>query len=116
MPANKDDWSSVVDNEELTIETGQTESGALDCRGGTLCGVYIPSGFTGTSFTIFAAPDAANFVQVKDGSGADLTFNCGPDEFVPIDPASTAGMKDIKIVSGSAEAAERTLVLAVRRI
>lgn len=114
--SNKNEWALVVDNENVNIASGETESDVLEVRGGTLCGLYIPAGFTGTTVELTASHDGVNYIPVQDGAGNNLSFTVSPSIYVPIDPASTVGLQNIKLVSGSAESSERVVVAAVRKV
>lgn len=97
------------------IAASGTTSGAVDLGHATLCGIYVPASFTGTTLT-FTASDTATgtFAPVKDGAGAAVSKTVAAGDYIYIDPVLFAGIRHLKIVSGSAEAAERVLKLATR--
>lgn len=109
--------SFIVDDASTTIASSATTSGEIDLSGTTLCGIYIPAAFTGTSISFQAASESGGtFVAVKDGAGNSVSKTVAASQFIKIDPTDFVGVRFLKIVSGSTEAAERTLVLAARPI
>lgn len=107
--------SFLVDDASATIAASATTSGEIDLSGTTLCGIFIPSGFQGTSITFQVAPESGGtFVVMKDGAGSTVTKTCAASQFLKIDPADFAGVQFMKIVSSATESAERILTLAAR--
>ena len=100
-----------------TIASGQTTSGEIDLAGCDLCGLFMPASFTGTTVKIQAAPaSGGTFVTVQQG-GVDYALTVAASKYVPIENlAVVAGLRFIKLVSGSSEAADRTITLAARPI
>jgi len=100
------------------IAASGTTSGEVDTLGTTLLGIYLPAVLTGTAITFTAAPaSGGTFVPVRtmDGSGAYST-TVAASRYVPLDERVFKGLRFIKLVSGSSEAAERTIVLATRPV
>lgn len=98
---------------DAVIANGGTVSDVLDMVGHTLCGIFIPAAFTGVALTFQASPTATGtFVSVRDGAGAALTVTVAAGQYIPIDPKNFHGLRYLKIVSGSAEGAARTLTVA----
>ena len=115
MPSNS--YQPTVQTDlAAAIAAGQTASAAIDLSGCTLCGVYVPAAFTGTTLAFQASPDGAAFSRVGDGSGNAYVQSLAPGDFVPVDTAVFAGVRFVKIVSNAAEAAARSLTLAVRPV
>ena len=100
-----------------TIANGQTTSAVVDVIGNCLCGVFIPSAFTGTTISLQASNlSTGTFYPVNDGAGSTVSLTVVAGEYTRIDPIITAGIRYLKIVSGSAEAAEREIILATRPV
>lgn len=117
MPADKEQTQDKIDAEGCTIAISQTDSSEVDLRGMTLCGIHLPAAFTGTALTFKAATaSGGTFQSVVDGAGAAVSKTVAQGQYVKLDPADFAGIQFIKIVSGSSEAAERTLTLALRSV
>jgi hypothetical protein len=101
-----------------TIANGQTTSNEIDLSGTDVCGFFMPAAFTGTALKITASPTAGGtFVPVYDGDGSELSLAVGTSRFVPIkNLAVVAGLRFIKLVSGSSEGAQRQIIIAARPI
>lgn len=101
---------------ELTIPLSTQESNAIDCKGFVLCGILFPAAFTGTALT-FEVSDAIDgtFVPLKSTtSGSALSYTVAGGQYNAIDPKDFEGVQFLKVKSGSAEAAARTLKCAMR--
>ena len=104
-----------------TIAESATTSSVLDLTEGglVLCGIFIPSSFTGTSLTFLASPSGADdtFVEVySTTSGTALSYDITENTYCAIDPKDFAGIQYLQIVSGSTEGAARTLICALKGI
>ncbi len=98
------------------IASGQTQSAAIDLTNNTLVGVYIPT-FTGTTMTFQTAPSATgSYVAMVDGAGNAVSKTVASSQYLVLDPNVFAGVRYLKISSGSSEGADRTLTLAIRPI
>lgn len=103
---------------ELSIANGDQESSAIDCQGFVLCGIFFPAAFTGTTLT-FEISDllAGTYVPLKNTtSGTSLSYTIAQGTFAAIDPKDFQGVRFLKVKSGSAEGASRTLKCAMRGI
>lgn len=118
MPTSSQYQPNNAYDQTAVIASGQTTSGAVDLSGCTLCGLFMPSSFTGTSIKIQAATASdGTFVTVQDGAGADYSLTVSTSKYVPVSNlAIVAGLRFIKLVSGSSEGADRTISLAVRPV
>ncbi len=105
-------------NLTATIANGQTTSAEIDLAGTTLCGLIIPSAMTGTAISIqMSDTSSGTFVAVQDGNGNDLSLAIAVNKFIPINNlAVSAGLRFIKIVSGSSEGAQRVIKLVTRAV
>ncbi len=100
----------------VVIANGQQESAAVALDGFSLCGIIFPAAFTGTAVT-FEASSAIDgtFVPVKSTtSGTALSYTVAQATYAAIDPKDFLGVSFLKIKSGSAEGAARTLLLALK--
>lgn len=99
----------------VVIANGGTVSAALQLQGLVLCGIQLPAAFTGTTLTFQASVDGTTFQPVKStASGTALSYTVAQGTYVAIDPKDFQGINYLKVVSGTAEGAARTLNLAVR--
>lgn len=99
----------------ITIANSTTVSAAVDLAGTTLHGLILPAALTGVAMT-FQMSDtlAGTYVAVQNLSGASHSVTVAASKFVPVDPNIFAGIRFLKLVSGSAEAADRTIILSTR--
>lgn len=98
----------------FTIANGQTVSNAIDVREKILVGLQFAT-MTGTALTFQASSDGVTYVAVKDSAGASISYTIASNTYTVIQPAILAGVRYIKIVSGSAEAATRTITGIIRQ-
>lgn len=97
-----------------TIANGQQESSALSLAGFTLVGIQFPAAFTGTTVT-FEMSDAVGgtYVPVYNSAGL-VTYTIAQGRYYAIDPKDFYGINFLKIKSGSAEGAARTLLCSLK--
>lgn len=100
-----------------TIASGQTTSNEIDLSGCSLAGLHMPAAFTGTTLKIIASPTTGGTFQNVISAGSDYILAVAAGKYVPIENlAIVAGLRFIKLVSGSGEAADRNITLAVRPV
>lgn len=103
-----------------TIADGQTTSGVIDLGGVDVCGFFFPASMTGATMKIqaCATPDGTYVLVQKDEiGGGDYTITVTSSKFVPItNLAIVAGLRFVKLVSGSAESGAKAITLACRPI
>lgn len=97
------------------ILNGDQESNAIATGGMCLVGMILPSAFTGTAIT-FECSDAIDgiFKPLYDNSNSLVSMTVAQGRAYAIDPANFQGISFLKIKSGSAEAAERVVTLALK--
>lgn len=112
------DYSPVVQTDKTaTILNGQTTSAEIDLYGTQLAGLFMPAAFTGTSIKISAAATSGGTFMPVQSSGADFSLTVAASKYVPIENlAIMAGVRFIKLISGSTEAADRTITLSTRPV
>jgi hypothetical protein len=81
----------------------------------TLCGFITPAALTGTAITFQMSSDGVTYVAVNK-DGAALSVVVTTSKYIVVNPADFAGARFIKLVSGSAEGADRVLTLCVRPV
>lgn len=105
----------------VTIANGATTSGAIETKAGNdmaLVGIITPAALTGVAFTFTAChtDSAGTFNTVYNTAGTAYSVTVGTSRFIAIDPVDFAGVSFLKVVSGSAEGAARSIVLVFRRV
>jgi hypothetical protein len=94
------------------------ESKAVQISGRTICGFYIPSGWSGATFKVRvfqSENDAVGSVMIDD-TGADVTYTVAAGKFLRVDPADFAGIERFSLVAGSSQSAGTTVKAATREI
>ncbi len=112
---NATGYSGNMISKSVTIAAAGTKTAAVDLKGYTLVGVQLGA-FTGTALT-FEASSAIDgtFVVVKAGTGgSSLSYTVAQNTFVALDPKDFHALTFIKLVSGSTEGSERTLILFLK--
>lgn len=107
--------SACLLSKPASILSGQTKSVAMDLGGLTLVGILLRA-FTGTALT-FEVCDTIDgaFVPLKSTtSGSALSYTVAQNTYAAIDPKDFQGVNFLKLVSGGAEAADRTPVLMLK--
>ena len=100
----------------VSIANGQQESAEIVTNGMSLCGILTPAALTGTALT-FEASDVAGgtYLPVYNSSG-QVSYTVAANRYVAIDPKDFQGIQFLKIKSGSAEGAARTLLCSLKGI
>lgn len=102
--------------QSVVIANGQQSSAAFNCGGMALCGILLPAAFTGTALTfeVSSAIDGT-FVPLKSTtSGTALSYTVAQGTYCALDPKDFQGVQFLKIKSGSAEGAARTLTCMLK--
>ncbi len=103
---------------DVTISSSGTDSTEADLSNGrTLVGVIMPATFTGVALT-FSVSDASggtyNVLYGTDGNAYSYTVAAA--RHIALDPAVFAGVRYLKVISGSTELGARTVRLVVRNV
>lgn len=100
----------------VTIANGAQLSSVIKLNGFALVGVKTPAALTGTAFTFEACDaDGSNSVPLKvTTSGTALSYTVTTASYYAIDPAPFQGVQYLKIKSGTAEGAARTLIVSLK--
>jgi len=116
------DYQPIISNNlTATIASGGTQSGVVDLSGCTLCGIYIPSTFDGTTLTVQTSPTVdGTYVNAQASSSASTvyTITVAASQYVPLENLSVgAGWRFIKFTAGTSQSTTDTiLTLAVRPV
>lgn len=106
-----------------TISASGTTSGVISTNivgneSTQLMGLKFPAAMTGTSMTFTGCEVSdGTFVTIKDVGGAsNYSITVTANSFVPVDPRVFATFPFIKLVSGSTELADRSIVVHLRPV
>ena len=107
MPSN---FQKTREFAELTIASGGTTSTSYELGGTHLIGILIPSAFTSTKLFIEGSLDNTAFYQLYgSSSGTAKEIKVAPNKFIEIESNYDNPFDFIRLVSSSAEAAERKI-------
>ena|SRR4030066_2471764 len=117
MPESGQFQIRVTADLTASILISTTTSAEIDLAGTTLCGLHMPAAFTGTTLT-FSASSASGgtFLVMQDGLGNNISKTVSASAYIALDPADFAGVRFLKIISGSTELAARSIILATRSV
>lgn len=100
--------------QQVTIASGQTVSAFIKTGGFSLVGIKVPAAFTGVALTFqMCDTEGGTYVPVYNALGP-VSYTVAPGRYVAIDPKDFYGIAFLKIVSGTAEGATRTLVCSLK--
>ena len=102
--------------QSTTIANGQTKSAELRTGYRTsVVALVTPAALTGTAFTFEGSLDGSTFVPVYN-EATQYSVNVGTSRYVALNASVFQGLQSIKVVSGSSEAAERTIQVVLKEI
>jgi hypothetical protein len=99
-----------------TIPISTTTSNAISTNGMSLVGCQLPATMTGTSISFTVATTLAGTYQELDNASGKVTYTIAGGKFIAINPVDFYGVQFFKIVSGSSEAAARSLACTMKGI
>ena len=121
MP-NSNQYPSVITSDlTTTIASSASLSGSADLGGTTLSGYIMPAAWTAADLTFQGSVDGANFSDIYDSFGNEVSHSVAASRFVALNPADFAGIRYLKIRSGTTgapvnQAAERIVTLVTRAV
>ena len=100
----------------IDISASTTVSSAVDLGEWLIAGIICPTDLTSVAFT-FEAADAEDgtYRACYDASGNAISVTVAADRHVLLEPQTFAGASWLKLVAGSAEAADREITLVLHR-
>lgn len=111
MPNQVEGVGAKLNVQQVAIANGQTVSGAIDVNGQIITGIDLGATLTGTTLGIQNCVDGTNYRTAYDNSGNVISWTVAGGRHLRFDPP-LLGYSSIKLVSGSAEGAARTLFVA----
>lgn len=100
----------------VTIANGQTTSDAASDDRATLVALVTPAALTGVALTFSVSADGVNYATLYKDDGNAYSVTAAASRFIALDYAKFVGARFVKVVSGSAEAAQRTIVTVWRAL
>lgn len=108
--------STVNPSATVTILSGATVSNAVDLGEMCLCGIQTPAALTSITFTFQGSSDNVTFCPITSQDGTAITAVVAASKLLMLAPSNFAGVRYLKVVAGSAEGADRTIILLVRAV
>ncbi len=108
--------STVNQSATVTIADSATVSNAIDLGEMAIVGLQTPASMTGTAITFQASADNSTFVAVKKVDGTTYSMVTASSLYYVIPPADLAGIRYLKVVSGSAETGAKIITLLLRAV
>jgi hypothetical protein len=107
--------------ETATIANGASLSGTIDTKGRTLVGIEMPAAWTAASMTYQVSMDGANWRDLYNGDGDELTTAVSTSRFVAFSWYEFLPVRYVKIRSGSSgtpvnQGGARTLTIVTRKV
>lgn len=99
-----------VKQESVVIAEGGTVSSELALNYRSPVTIEFPA-MTGTSVAVHGKNNAGTFEALYDEDGTAIAFTSPSDRLITLPPTKIMGQSSIKLVSGSAEAAARTIYI-----
>lgn len=94
---------------DAAIASGGTDSNLVDLGNFRPVAIVLPSAFTGTVITPKTSFDGSTINPVYDAAGTQKTLAVAANRRVLLTPADYVGVRYLQLISGSAEAAARTV-------
>lgn len=100
----------------VTVASGQQLSESVSTDGMLLTGILLPATVTGTALTFDFSLDNSTFIDVVETDGTEVSYTVTAGDVVRVDPSGWAFASSgyIKVDTGSAEGADREIVLIFR--
>jgi len=105
---------SIQTQRTAVIANGATVSASIYCGNKVAVALQMPAAFTGTTITFQGSYDGTTFQAVNVG-GAAYSETVAASLNIALDATVLAGFRYLKVVSGSAEGAARSVLVNLRR-
>lgn len=109
--------SPSIVNCNIVIATSTTVSSEVDLNGTHLFAISTPAALTGTSLS-FKVSDVkgGTYKDLYDDTGTKYSVTVSTSRVIFLDPTKFAAFRFIKLVSGTAETADRVIQLFTRAV
>ena len=115
--ASKNNFLDLMCPLPAVIANGGTVSAEVDLIGTSVCGMVLPAAFSGTSVTFQTAIALGGTYQpLYDSTNTQVSIPVTQARNYSLNPATFAAWRYIRVVSSTAEGAERTVTLVCRQV
>ncbi len=101
-------------NAIITIATSTTISNGVFMQGGIAGAILMPAALTGTALSFQVSIDDTVYTALYDTTGSAVSYTVAASRIIPLNKEVFASFPYLKIVSGSAEGANRTFTIFIR--
>lgn len=116
MPYSTQTQQKLCFDLQPIIAVGDTESNAIDLSGTSLVGFITDANLTGTAFTFKVSSSlAGTYLPLKNNSGAISRTVATSSYYNETSPDNFLAVNYVKIVSGTIQATNRTVITLVTR-
>ena len=114
--SKEDMYKTNVKEVLIDVSDNTTISSGVNTDGMLLTGIVFPAAMTGTEVTFDFSVDNTNWYDVVETDGTAVTYTVTAGDVVRVDPSGWAFASSgfIRVTSGSAEAADRSIKLIFR--
>ena len=100
----------------VTIASSGTTSQAVDVGEWLIAGIVTPAALTGIAMTFTGAlTEGGTYRPLRDSSGTAISVTVAASRHILVEPQTFAGARWLKLVSGTAEGAARTITLVLHK-
>jgi hypothetical protein len=104
--------ATLTKKQTATIANGATTSDAIDLKTARLWAIRTPAALTGTAFTFTVSEDCSTYYALYDSTGTAVSWTVAASRYIiNVSPTNWLSIRCFKIVSGSAEGAERSIIV-----
>lgn len=97
----------------VVVSSGSNTSAAIDINACWLSAIQMPSALTSTTITLQGSLDGSAFGDLADSTDTEISYSFEASKVVAVDKGATAGVRYLKIKTGSNEGADRTFSIKV---
>ena len=114
---NYDHVQGRIDYDTVLIDVSEnaTVSSAINLDGMVPIGIITPSTMTGTAIKFQFSHDKTTYTALYDTAGSEVSITSAASRWIGLDPEDFAGARSIKLVSGSSEADDRSIIIVLER-
>lgn len=105
----------TYDTALIDVSESATVSSAIQLDGVVPIGIILPAAFTGTAMKFQFSHDDVTYTALYNTSGTEVSITVGTSRWIGLDKEDFLGAKSIKLVSGSTEAADRSIIVVLMR-
>ena len=105
----------TYDTALIDVSESATVSSAIQLDGVVPIGIITPAAMTGTAIKFQFSHDDLTFTALYDTSGSEVSITSAASRWIALDKEDFLSAKSIKLVSGSSEAADRSIIVVLMR-